>query len=93
MQRHLLSLLTLLLLRAAPATPADAAAIDAITSWLTDEGAADLSAVTVGEGVRGERGVRTTRAVAAGEVILRGRWLSCPPACLSLSQLLLAVWR
>ena len=73
MRRCILSLCALLLLRAAPATPADAAAIDAIVTWLTEEGAADLSAVTVGSGVGGERGVRTTRAVATGEVILRGK--------------------
>ena len=41
-----------------------------LTSWLT-EGGADLSAVTVGAGVSGERGVLTTRALDAGDVILR----------------------
>ena len=41
-----------------------------LSSWLT-EGGADLSAVMVGAGVSGERGVVTTRALAAGEVILR----------------------
>jgi hypothetical protein len=72
--RAFLSLLAVLLVqRPAPVIPADAAAIDAIVSWLTEEGSADLTAVTVASGVGGERGVQTTRAIAAGEVILRGK--------------------
>jgi hypothetical protein len=77
----ILALLLLVLQPVAPSAPeedatAAATIIDDIVSWL-EEGGADLSAVSVGAGVGGERGVRTARDVAAGEVILRG--VAAPP--------------
>ena len=47
------------------------AAIDGLVGWL-GEGGAELSAVKVGSGVGGERGVRAARDFAPGDTILRG---------------------
>ena len=47
------------------------AAINGLVSWL-EEGGAELSAVKVGSGVGGERGVRAARDFAPGDTILRG---------------------
>jgi hypothetical protein len=52
-------------------TAAAAATVDVMVSWLEESGA-DLSAVRVGTGVGGERGVQAARDFAPGETILRG---------------------
>ena len=59
------------------------------TSYPRYWGGADLSAVTVGAGVSGERGVLTTRAVAAGDVILRvpvNKAINVGPASITASE-------
>lgn len=45
--------------------------VDEMVTWL-EQGGADLSAVKVGTGVHGERGVIAARDVFPGETILRG---------------------
>ena len=70
----LLPVLLLLLVQVSESTNTlahDSAAIDELVSWL-EEGGAELSAVKVGSGVGGERGVRAARDFAPGDTILRG---------------------
>ena len=56
---------------AATAAAAAAAAVNEMVSWLEESGA-ELSAVKVGTGIGGERGVRAERDFSPGQTILRG---------------------
>ena len=62
--------------RSAETAAAAAAAVSEMVSWLEESGA-ELSAVNVGTGVGGERGVRAERDFSPGETILRGMPTVC----------------
>ena len=93
-------LLPLLLLLSRASTPvaddgdssgkgaASAAAVNEMVSWLEESGA-ELSAVSVGTGAGGERGVHAARDFAPGETILRGT--PCAAECATGSYLRIAL--